>query len=56
MLVPGLTEFAQSIAEGRPPAVTPADGRRVLKVLGGAIESARTGQQIQIASAELVRA
>jgi predicted dehydrogenase len=52
MLVPELEEFARSIAEGRSPAVTATDGRRVLKVLDAAIESARVGKPVEIAQAE----
>lgn len=43
MLVPELEEFAAAIRERRPPAVTAADGRRVLRVLDAVIESGRTG-------------
>jgi len=49
MLIPELEEFAGSIFENRPPAVGAADGRRVLKVMDAAIESARSGQSIDIA-------
>jgi myo-inositol 2-dehydrogenase/D-chiro-inositol 1-dehydrogenase len=54
MLVPELEEFARSIAENRPPAVTAADGRRVLKILDAAVESARTGQAVEVAQPEPV--
>jgi predicted dehydrogenase len=48
MLVPELEEFARSIAEKRAPAVTAADGRRVLKVMDAAVESASAGRTIEI--------
>jgi len=38
-----LTEFANSIREGRPPSVSGEDGVGVLEVLDAAFESARTG-------------
>jgi predicted dehydrogenase len=43
MLVPELEEFAGSIRECRPPAITASDGRRVLGVLDAIAESGRTG-------------
>ncbi len=48
MLVPELDEFAHSILESRPPAITAADGRRVLQVLDAVVESARLGQPVAI--------
>jgi predicted dehydrogenase len=44
MFVPELEEFARSIAERRPPAITAADGRRVCAVLDAIFDSGRTGQ------------
>ena len=42
MLLPELAEFADAIANGRPPGVTASDGRRVLRVLDAVGESGRT--------------
>lgn len=44
MLVPELEEFARSVRERRPPAVTASDGRRVLGVLDAIVESGRSGR------------
>lgn len=46
MFVPELEEFARSIKERRPPAITAADGRRVLAVLDAVVESARSGRTV----------
>ena len=54
MLVPELDEFARSIFESRLPAITAADGRRVLQVLDAVVESARLGQPVAIQVADLV--
>jgi predicted dehydrogenase len=48
MLIPELEEFAASIRERRAPAITPADGRRVLRVLDAAIESGSSGELARI--------
>jgi predicted dehydrogenase len=48
MLVPELDEFAHSILESRPPAITPADGRRVLQILDAVVESARVARPVTI--------
>lgn len=48
MHVPQLAEFAQAIQECRQPAVTVADGRRVLKVLDAIIKSDRTGEPVRL--------
>lgn len=48
MLVPELEEFAGAIREQRPPAITAADGRRVLTVLDAIFESGRTGQPVRL--------
>jgi len=44
MLMPELAEFADAIEHGHPPGVTASDGRRVLRVLEAARESAHTHQ------------
>jgi predicted dehydrogenase len=46
ILVPELEEFARSISERRPPAITASDGRRVLRVLEAIVESGHPGQPI----------
>jgi predicted dehydrogenase len=48
MLVPELEEFAAAVRERRPPAITAADGRRVLRVLDAACESGRTGRPVTL--------
>jgi predicted dehydrogenase len=48
MLVPELEEFARSVDEGRPPAITASDGRRVLRVLDAVVDSARAGERIAL--------
>jgi predicted dehydrogenase len=48
MHLPQLAEFAQAIRERRQPAVTVADGRRVLKVLDAIIKSDRTGEPVRL--------
>ena len=50
MLVPELEEFARSIREQRPPSITAADGRRVLRVLDAVVESGRTGLPVSLKS------
>jgi predicted dehydrogenase len=54
MLVPELDEFAHSIFESRPPAICPADGRRVLQVLDAAVESARLARPVTMPSPETI--
>jgi predicted dehydrogenase len=54
MLLPELDEFAQSIFEARPPAITAADGLLVLQVLDAVVESARVGRSVAILETELV--
>ena len=49
MLMPELAEFAQAVAEGRPPGVTASDGRRVLRVLDAVRESGHTRQATTLA-------
>jgi predicted dehydrogenase len=44
MLMPELAEFADAIANGRPPGITASDGRRVLRVLDAVGESGHTRQ------------
>jgi predicted dehydrogenase len=48
MLVPELEEFAAAIQEKRQPAITAADGRRVLKVLDAVVESGQTGRPVSL--------
>jgi predicted dehydrogenase len=48
MLVPELEEFARAIDEGRAPAITTIDGRRVLQVLDGVVAADRRGSSIKI--------
>ena len=48
MLAPELREFARAIAEERTPAVTAADGRRVLQVLDAVVAADRRGSGIEI--------
>jgi predicted dehydrogenase len=48
MLVPELEEFAAAIRERRPPAITAADGRRVLQLLDAAVESGRSGSPTKL--------
>jgi UDP-N-acetyl-2-amino-2-deoxyglucuronate dehydrogenase len=43
-----LEEFAAALAEGRPPAVTAADGIAALRVVEAVYESARTGQVVHL--------
>ena len=43
MHLPQLEEMAQAIHEGRPPAVTLAEARRVMEVIDAVFESGRTG-------------
>jgi phthalate 4,5-cis-dihydrodiol dehydrogenase len=50
MLVPELQEFASSIRDQRPPAITAADGRRVLRILDAVLESERSGRAIAMDS------
>jgi predicted dehydrogenase len=44
-----LEEFAAAIQENRAPAITAADGRRVLKVLDAVVKSGRTGKAVRVA-------
>ncbi|HXW79861.1 MAG TPA: Gfo/Idh/MocA family oxidoreductase, partial [Acidimicrobiales bacterium] len=48
MLVPELEEFARAIAEERPPSITVADGRRVLRVLDAVVAADHDGGPIRI--------
>jgi predicted dehydrogenase len=48
MLAPELEEFGAAIQQKRPPAVTAADGRQVLKVLDAVIESGRRGAPVRV--------
>ena len=48
MFVPEVEEFANAIREHRPPAITAADGRRVLQILDGITESGRTQQPVTL--------
>jgi predicted dehydrogenase len=48
MLLPEIEEFVAAIREDRPPAITAADARTVLKVLDAVTESARIGGPVSI--------
>ncbi len=48
MLVPEVEEFALAVREGRPPAITATDGRRVLRVLDAVVASDRHGNFVKI--------
>ena len=48
MLVPELEEFALAIREERAPAITAADGRRVLQVLDGVVAADRQGKPVTV--------
>lgn len=48
MLVPELDELANAIADGRPPSITAADGRRVLQVLDAVVGASRVGTPVRI--------
>ncbi len=48
MLVPEVEEFGRAILEDRQPMVTIADGRRVLKILDAALESAQAHTAVQL--------
>ena len=48
MLVPEVEEFALAVSEGRPPAITATDGRRVLQVLDAVVASDRRGHFVKI--------
>jgi predicted dehydrogenase len=48
MLVPELEEFALAIGEERAPAITAADGRRVLQVLDGVVAADRQGKPVTV--------
>jgi predicted dehydrogenase len=43
-----MQEFARSILEGRPPAITAEYGRQVVRVLEACVESSRIGQEIRL--------
>lgn len=47
-LVPELEEFARAIGDGRAPAITDTDGRRVLQVLDAVVAADRRGSSIKI--------
>ena len=51
MLVPELAEFAAAIAEGRTPAITATDGRKVLRVIDAARHSSHTRRPVELAHA-----
>jgi predicted dehydrogenase len=48
MFVPELEEFAGAVREGRQPAITATDGRRVLKVLDAVVEAGRAGRALKV--------
>lgn len=48
MFVPEVEEFAGAICEHRPPAITAADGRRVLRILDAIVQSSRTHQPVTL--------
>jgi phthalate 4,5-cis-dihydrodiol dehydrogenase len=48
MLVPEVEEFADAIQENRPPAVTVAHGRQVLRVLDAVVDSGQMGNPIAL--------
>ena len=48
MLVPELEEFAYAVHEHRAPAITAADGRRVLRILDAVNESARCNHSVLV--------
>ena len=48
MLVPELEEFALAIREERAPAITAADGSRVLQVLDGVVAADRQGKPVTV--------
>jgi len=48
MLAPELQEFARAVGGERTPAVTAADGRRVLQVLDAVVAADRRGSPIEI--------
>jgi predicted dehydrogenase len=48
MLVPELDELANAIADGRPPSITAADGRRVLQVLDAVVAASRVGGPVRV--------
>jgi predicted dehydrogenase len=48
MFVPELEEFACAVREGREPAISAADGWKVLKVLDAVVEAGRTGQTVKV--------
>ena len=47
-MVAELTDFAQAIQENRQPAITVADGRKVLQVLDAVITSGKTGKSVSL--------
>jgi predicted dehydrogenase len=49
MLIPELEEFACAIRERRPPAITAADGRCVLRVLDAIVQSGQSGRPVILA-------
>ncbi|HXW81433.1 MAG TPA: Gfo/Idh/MocA family oxidoreductase [Acidimicrobiales bacterium] len=48
MLVPELDEFVLAVRDGRAPAITVTDGRRVLRVLDAVVASDRRGSLVRI--------
>ncbi|MGE3272659.1 MAG: Gfo/Idh/MocA family oxidoreductase, partial [Chloroflexota bacterium] len=46
-----IADMVAAIRDGRPPAVSGEEGRRSLEVVLAIYESARTGQEIQLANA-----
>jgi predicted dehydrogenase len=51
MYIDELSEFVSALRDGRTPAITGADGVRVLEILDGVVESGRTGQPVAIGEA-----
>lgn len=48
MFVPELEEFARAVRERRPPSVSAADGRQVLKILDAVVEAGRSGGRVKL--------
>jgi predicted dehydrogenase len=48
MFVPELEEFAAAVREQRPPAITAADGRQVLKVIDAVVAAGRSGGAVRL--------
>jgi predicted dehydrogenase len=56
MFVPELKDFAAAIRAGRPAPITARDGRRVLQVLDGIVQSGRTGAPVALGRPEMAGA